>query len=188
MKYDPQNAHRLDDATRATWNDPHEIVAACGIAPGSRVAEIGCGTGWFTFEIEKATRPRGMVYALDMQPAILQILRAKCENWERILTFLCGENTFELDDSEIDVVFHANVLHECDVPETHLAETYRVLKSGGLLALIEWNWADEESQPGPHNTTRIEPDEARKLVEAAGFQIEETRDVGLYHYLIKARK
>lgn len=79
MKYDTQNAHRLDDATRATWNNPREFVAAAGIAPGARVAEIGCGTGWFTFELERAVRPRGMVYALDMQPAMLQILRAKRE-------------------------------------------------------------------------------------------------------------
>ena len=188
MKYDPQNAHRLDDATRATWNNPHEIVAACGIAPGSRVAEIGSGTGWFTFEIERQIRPRGMVYALDTQPAMLQILRAKRENWERILTFPCGENTFELDDSEVDAVFHANVLHECDAPEVHLKEIYRVLKVGGLLALVEWNWADEESQPGPHNTERIMSDDAQKLVEDAGFTVEEMRDVGPYHYLIRARK
>ena len=187
MKFNPQNAHRLDDSARAIWNDPREIVAACGIAPGSRVSEIGCGTGWFTFELERATRPRGMVYALDMQPAMLQILRAKRE-WERILTFPCGENNFELDDGEVDVVFHANVLHECQQPEAHLAETHRVLKIGGLLALIEWHWADEESQPGPPNTERIEPDEARQLIENAGFKIEEVRDVGPYHYIVRARK
>ena len=188
MKFDPNNAHKLDDAARATWNNPHEIVAACGIAPGSRVAEIGCGSGWFSFEIERQIRPRGMVYALDTQPAMLQILRAKRDNWERILTFPCGENTFELDDAEVDAVFHANVLHECDAPEVHLKETRRVLKVGGLLALIEWNWADEESQPGPHNTQRIMSDDAQKLIVDAGFEIEEVTDVGPYHYLIRARK
>src|SRR5687767_4847585 len=72
-KYDPAQAQRLDAAERATWNNPREFVASVEITPGSRVAEIGCGTGWFTFELEKATRPRGMVYALDMQPAMLQI-------------------------------------------------------------------------------------------------------------------
>ncbi len=187
-KFDPQNAARLDAAERTSWNNPREIVQAAGIALGSRVAEIGCGTGWFTFELERAARPRGMVYALDMQPAMLQILRAKRENWERILTLPCRENEFELDDSEVDAVFHANVLHECHEPEKHLREVFRVLKSGGTLALIEWNWADEESQPGPPNTTRIEPNDARKLVEDAGFMIEELRDVGPYHYIVQATK
>jgi ubiquinone/menaquinone biosynthesis C-methylase UbiE len=187
-KFDPSQAHKLDAGERATWNNPVEFVAAAEIAPGSRIAEIGCGTGWFTFELEKATRPRGIVYALDTQPAMLQILRAKRENWERILTLPCGENDFELDEAEVDTVFHANVLHECDDPPQHLREVRRVLREGGTLVLIEWLWADEESQPGPHNTHRIQPDDAEELLREAGFEIEDTRDVGPYHYLIKAKK
>ena len=187
-KFDPTQAQKLDSAERSTWNNPHEFVAAADIAPGSRVAEIGCGTGWFTFELEKAVRPRGIIYALDMQPAMLQILRAKRENWERILTLPCGENTFELDEGEVDAVFHANVLHECAEPETHLREVHRVLKSGGQLVLIEWHWADEESQPGPPNTVRLETGDVEELVRNAGFEIKETTDVGPYHYLVRAVK
>ena len=187
-KFDPNNVARLETNERLQWNNPREIVQSAGIAPGSRVAEIGCGSGWFTFELEHAIRPRGIVYALDMQPAMLQILRAKRENWERVLTLPCRENEFELDDGEVDAVFHANVLHECHEPEKHLLEVYRVLKSGGTLALIEWNWADEESQPGPPNTQRIEPNDAKALVENAGFKVEELRDVGPYQYIVKAKK
>src|SRR5919112_1666136 len=116
-KFEAAQAKQLDNVDRMRWNNPREIVAAVGIPAGARVAEIGCGTGWFTFELEQAVRPRGMVYALDMQPAMLQILRAKRENWERILTLPCGENEFELDHGEVDVVFHANTLHECSDPE-----------------------------------------------------------------------
>ena len=187
-KFNLENAPRLDSKERINWNNPVEIVDASGIGVGLRVAEIGCGTGWFTFEIEKRVRPRGMVYALDMQPAMLQILRAKRENWERILTLPCGENEFELDSEEVDLVFHANVLHECAEPEAHLREVHRVLKSGGSLALLEWHWASEESQPGPPNTQRLEPDETHRLIEAAGFEAEPVRDVGPFHYLIKATK
>ena len=43
------------------------------------------------------------------------------------------------------------------------------MKDGGRLMVIEWHWADEESQPGPPNTQRIEQDEAEKLIEDAGF-------------------
>lgn len=187
-KFDPANAQRLDATERLQWNNPVEIVAAAHIPTGARVAEIGCGTGWFTFELEKATRPRGMVFALDMQPAMLQILRARRDSWERILTLPCAENEFELDDGEVDLVFHANTLHECDEPEKHLREVHRVLKPGGRLVVVEWNWADEESQPGPPNTERLEPATTQKLVAGAGFEIKETYDVGPYHYLVQAIK
>ena len=186
-KFDVSQAQKLDTVERLKWNNPREIVQAAEIPAGARVAEIGCGTGWFTFEIEKAVRPRGMVYALDMQPAMLQILRARRE-WERILTLPCNENEFELDNGEVDVIFHANTLHECDNPEAHLQEVARVLKDGGRLILIEWHWADEESQPGPPNTQRIELAEAKKFIDAAGFQVQSSDEVGPYHYLIQAVK
>jgi ubiquinone/menaquinone biosynthesis C-methylase UbiE len=188
VKFDASQAPKLDAQERLKWNNPHEIVAAAGIRPGARVAEIGCGTGWFTFELEKATRPRGMVYALDMQPAMLQILRARRENYERILTLPCGENEFELDDAEVDVVFHANVLHECTAPVTHLREAFRVLKEGGSIVVIEWNWADEESQPGPPNTQRLEPQTTQSLLREAGFTIVRVEEAGPYHYAVHAEK
>jgi ubiquinone/menaquinone biosynthesis C-methylase UbiE len=187
-KFEAASAYKLDDVERLRWNNPKEIVTAAGIRPGERVAEIGCGTGWFTFQLEAAVRPRGMVYALDMQPAMLQILHAKCNGTERILTLPCGENTFELDDGEVDVVFHANALHECEEPELHLREVHRVLKPGGRLSVIEWNWAGEESQPGPPNTLRLEPDTVCALLKTTGFEVETVEDVGPYHYAVQALK
>lgn len=178
----------LDNADRMTWNNPAEVVAACRVTPGARIAEIGCGTGWFTFDLEKAVRPRGIVYALDMQPAMLQILRAKRENWERILTLPCSENEFELDTGEVDIVFHANTLHECADPEKHLREVNRVLKTGGRLVVVEWHWAGEESQPGPPNAQRLEIQTVHDLVKNAGFEVQETYDVGPYHYAVQAVK
>lgn len=178
----------LDNSERRTWNDPQEIVAAAQIRPGARIAEIGCGTGWFSFELERATRPRGMVYALDKFPPMLQILETKRQNYERILTLPCGENDFELDDGEVDVVFHANVLHECENPELHLKEAFRVLKNGGRIVVIEWLWADEESQPGPPNTRRIEPQTTKDLLAGAGFAVQSYEDVGPYHYVVVAQK
>jgi ubiquinone/menaquinone biosynthesis C-methylase UbiE len=187
-KFDIAQAQKLDNSERLRWNNPQEIVEAARIPPGARVAEIGCGTGWFTFQIEEAVRPRGMVYALDMQPAMLQILRAKRDNWERILTLPCSENEFELDAAEVDVVFHANTLHECEEPEKHLNEVWRVLKPGGRLIVIEWHWANEESLPGPPNTLRLEVATTQQLLKQIGFDVQETYDVGIYHYLIQAVK
>ncbi len=178
----------LDNADRLTWNNPAEVVAACHVTPGARIAEIGCGTGWFTFELEKAVRPRGIVYALDMQPAMLQILRAKRENWERILTLPCSQNEFELDNGEVDIVFHANTLHECADADIHLQEVKRVLKPGGRLILVEWKWADEESQPGPPNLQRLDIHTVQELIKKAGFEIQEIYDVGPYHYALQAVK
>jgi ubiquinone/menaquinone biosynthesis C-methylase UbiE len=187
-KYDPSKAQQLDTAARLQWNNPEQFVAESEIPPGARLAEIGCGSGWFTFALEKAVRPRGIVYALDMQPAMLQILRAKREHWERILTLPCSENSFELDDGEVDVVFHANTLHECEEPLTHLKEVNRVLKADGRLVLIEWLWKGEENHPGPDNQERLEPPTVQDLLQESGFEVQSAEDIGPYHYIIQAVK
>src|SRR5687768_4753723 len=188
MKFDVANAPTLDAADRMAWNNPQRIVSAVNIPRGVRVAEVGCGTGWFTFELETAVRPRGMVYALDMQPAMLQILQEKRNSWQRILTLPCDENEFQLDAGEVDIVFHANTLHECAEPEMHLCEARRVLKEGGRLILIDWHLADEESQPGPPNTQRLDVNTTRQMVMAAGFEVSDVINVGPYHYAVQAVK
>lgn len=177
----------IDFADRLTWNNPAEIVAAAAIPAGARVAEIGCGTGWFTFEIETAVRPRGMVFALDMQPAMLQILETRREHWERILTLPCAANSFELDTAEVDFVFHANVLHECREPAEHLAEVHRVLKPGGRFVVVDW-LPGEGSEAGPPVSVRVSPEQAREWVEAAGFVVATVGPVGPLHYALQAHK
>jgi len=177
-----------DFSDRLIWNNPVEIVAAARVPAGARVAEIGCGTGWFTFEIEKAVRPRGMVFALDMQPAMLQILETKRENWERILTLPCRPNEFELDNGEVDLVFHANVLHECREPELHLREVNRVLKHGGRFVVIEWHPGRGPDLSGPVQEVRLGPEAVRSLVIRAGFEVDGIRDAGPFHYALQAVK
>jgi hypothetical protein len=54
--------------------------------------------------------------------------------------------------------------------------------------VIEWGWADEESQPGPPNTIRLERQTTRELLEGAGFEVTEIGDVGPYHYVVQAVK
>ena len=186
--FDPNKAAILRSDDRLRWNNPAEIVAAVEITPGARVAEIGCGNGWFTFELERAVRPRGMVYALDMQTAMLQILETHRQNYERILMLPCAENEFDLDDGEVDVVFHANVLHECGEPIVHLREAARVLKPGGQLIVIEWKPGVGQDEPGPRADYRLAPAQTREFAEAAGFAIDDTRDVGPYHYAVLATK
>ena len=183
-KFDVSKASILDEAKRLEWNNPAQIVANVEIAPGSRVAEIGCGTGWFTYEIEKVVRPRGMVYALDTQKAMLQILETKRQNYERILTLPCSENEFDLDSGEVDVVFHANVLHECSEPVKHLEEANRVLKNGGRLIVIEWKMDADESLPGPSPESRLTAERTSNIMEKAGFSISSMREVGPYHYAV----
>ena len=137
--------------------------------PARAWPKLACGNGWFTFDLERAVRPRGMVYALDMQTAMLQILETHRQHYERILMLPCGENEFDLDDGEVDVVFHANVLHEVSEPVTHLREANRVLKNGGRLVVVEWKPGVGEDEPGPRAEYRMTPESVSAAAQEAGF-------------------
>ena len=105
-----------------------------GLRPGSRVLEVGCGTGLLTEEIAK----RGVkVYSLDISHELLKKAAGKSGNKE--IVFFCS-SAYELGfaDSVFDNIIGMSVLHHLDM-DSALAEFYRVLKKGGKMAFSEPN-------------------------------------------------
>jgi SAM-dependent methyltransferase len=73
-----KDAHKLDAPERKTWLPPAQVLEALGLRPGMVIADIGAGTGYFTIPI--ADSPAGVehIYAFDMQPEMLAILKPAC--------------------------------------------------------------------------------------------------------------
>jgi SAM-dependent methyltransferase len=72
----PERAHKLDDPERLKWLPP-EVVVRQLAHPGLRVADVGAGSGYFALPLAPAVPPGGRVFAVDLQPEMLQILRAR---------------------------------------------------------------------------------------------------------------
>ncbi|MCC6503191.1 MAG: class I SAM-dependent methyltransferase [Deltaproteobacteria bacterium] len=115
------------------WRRRVEMLCS-GLRPGSRVLEVGCGTGLLTEEIAK----RGVkVYSLDISHELLKKAAGKSGNKE--IVFFCS-SAYELGfaDSVFDNIIGMSVLHHLDMDRA-LAEFYRVLKKGGKMAFSEPN-------------------------------------------------
>src|SRR4249919_3074499 len=65
----------LEREGREEEQRPAEIFRAMGLTDGDVVADLGCGTGWFARRMARAVAPRGTVYAVDIQPEMLDLLR-----------------------------------------------------------------------------------------------------------------
>jgi ubiquinone/menaquinone biosynthesis C-methylase UbiE len=169
--------------------DPQRALTLMGLNSSIvDVADFGCGYG--TFAIPAAKIIAGRIYAFDIEPEMIRNLKKKAkalnlDNVEAILRDFVSDGS-GLEDASVDYVFLFNVLH-VEKPERLLNESYRILKFGGKVGIIHWNY-DEETPRGPPMEIRPKPEQCRSWAESAGFIFEQKLDLKPYHYGLVLRK
>ncbi len=164
-------APMLDDPSRDVWQRPDEVVAVLGIRPGQRVADVGCGTGYFTLRLLRAAGASGRVIAVDVQQEMLDILERRLDAAERKRVTLrrsAPDRPLEATDA-VDLVFCANTLYEVDAPdlERFVKSMADGLAPGGRLAVLDWK--PERARLGPPLEMRISPARITELAVKAGL-------------------
>ncbi len=188
--FNPSNAHRLENPERLTWMPPDDVERALGLSSGINVADIGAGTGFFAIPFARKLAPCGKVFAVDMQPEMLNILQTKLESEgaPRNVEILQGTaSETHLPDGICDLVFLANIWHELDDRPSALAEAARILRPGGRAAILDWR-PDVSNPPGPPVDHRIAQRDVIATLEDHGWAVEHSGPVGSYSYLVIARK
>lgn len=181
----------MDTPAALTFADPSAIVDQLTIELGSKVADFGCGSGFFSFEFAKRVGADGAVHAFDIMPSALESVasRAKILNLSNITVKRANlerENGSGLDPNSMDWVVIKDILFQNKNKDVILREVSRVLKSGGHAILMEWN--PKESLVGPDVALRVSPDQLRTLVEAVSLAVEKELNVGGFHYAFLVKK
>lgn len=184
-KFRPENHGRLTSEERSKYQDPSLAVGYLELLPGARVADVGCGTGFFTFEIASRL-VGGELWAIDSSSEMLALFRMRQgeAGIDGIRVLQSSENHIPLSDGYLDRVLMAIVLHEADDKRSFLGEVRRLMKPSGLILLIDWHKAP--SPEGPPVEERVAVDEAEALLKECGFQGVERYDIYPYHYLLRA--
>ncbi|HXJ19985.1 MAG TPA: class I SAM-dependent methyltransferase [Polyangia bacterium] len=180
----PHHAHKLDDPERQKWLPPDVVVRRLA-RPGLRVADVGAGTGYFALPLARAVLPGGRVFAIDMQPEMLQLLPPRVPS-DGSVVLVEGEATrTTLPNASVDVVLLANVWHELDDRGAALSEASRILVPEGRIAVLDWR--EDVGEPvGPPLEHRIPAAEVARTLEQERWRIDSSDAVGSYHYLIVA--
>ena len=128
--------------SRDTWQQPDRVVKDLGLKPGEVVADIGCGSGYFTFRLAKAVGADGKVYAEDISDKALKSLKDRVER-EKLtnIAVVKGDATdIKIPAAACDAAILVNVLHH--VPKENrlglTKDVARALKPGGRLFIIDW--------------------------------------------------
>jgi len=126
--------------SRQREEDCRLLLRSLGVRPGQTVCDMGCGNGFYTLQLAKLVGPKGLVYAVDIQPEMLQMLarnaaEARLTNVRPVLGTPVDPR---LPAGRIDMVLCVDVYHEFSHPEPMLARIRASLADGGQLVLAEF--------------------------------------------------
>lgn len=177
----------LERPDRAAWQKPEEVVRALHLTGNEIVADVGAGSGYFTFRFAAAL-PEGRVVATDIEPEMIRHIHHKAmtegiRNVEPVLA--------SADDPKVpataDIVFVCDVLHHVQNRIAWLARLHAQVKPGARLILVEFK--DGDLPEGPPAALKIPRTEMLRLVCDAGFVlIGEEKDLLPYQTFLVFRK
>jgi len=167
------------------FSQPHKNIEQLGVDPGTKVADLGAGSGFYSLELAQVVGKQGRVFAVDVQQELLTKLKSEAlqhgfENIEIVWGDIEELHGSRLQDSSVDRVLITNTLFQVDHKDVLVAEAFRVLKPKGRALLVDWS--DSFGGLGPQSSRIIKPTQGRSLFEQAGFTYVRDIQAGDHHY------
>ncbi|MBK1833890.1 class I SAM-dependent methyltransferase [Roseibacillus ishigakijimensis] len=178
----------LERDNREEEEAPSEAIDSLGIEPDHVIADIGAGSGYYTFRLAPLV-PEGRVIAVDIQPEMIDFLthRAQGSGVRNVQPHLSTIDSLELPPASVDVALMVDVYHEFSHPVEMLASIYRTLRPGGRIFLLEYRAEDENVPIKPLH--KMSEEQAIRELSAAGFHHQKTlRHLPWQHLMIFEKK
>jgi ubiquinone/menaquinone biosynthesis C-methylase UbiE len=167
----------LDRSERVQEEEPDIALDAIKLVRGSTVADVGAGSGYMTVKMAKRVGPTGKVYANDIQPEMLALLRQRLVR-EKVSNVDLVLGTFDdpkLPAGTIDLILMVDVYHEFSEPQQMLRHMHEQLKPGGRLVLLEYRKEDPAIPIRLDHKMTVA--EAKMEVEAEGYTLSKVDEV-----------
>ncbi len=163
---------RFEVESREVYAARSEVIAACQIKPGERIADVGAGTGFYSQLFAKKTGWDGWVFSVDIAPNFLQHIahRASADGIENLTPVLGTDTSIRLPPESVDMVFVCDTYHHFESPQKSLASIYRSLKPGGRLILIDFNRIPGKSRDFVLGHVRAGKEVFQSEIVAAGLR------------------
>jgi arsenite methyltransferase len=174
----------LDDPQRDAYQKPHEVIMALGLKQGEVVADIGAGSGYFTFRLAQQVGETGRVYAADVNPDMILHMNRRIRDMKlrNVVTVLSATDDPLLMDGSIDRFFICDTWHHIQSQERYLALIKKMLKPGGQVIMIDFQ--KRESPVGAPMEMRIAREDLIKQMEANEFKVAQEHTLLPYQYFL----
>lgn len=154
------------------------------VSESSVVADIGAGSGYYTFKIAPKV-PKGKVYAVEIQEKAINYLKEKSQElgFSNVVPVMGSEKNPNLPTSSVDLAIMVDVYHELEYPVEMLASIRQSLKPRGKLLLIEYRGEDPEVAIKPLHKMTVK--QAEKELTANGFKlVQNGQFMKIQHFLV----
>ncbi len=185
FKSNSEYIRALEDKKRDAWQKPKAVIEALKLKRNENVADIGAGSGYFSFRIAKAV-PGGEVYAIDINPDMLAYIRNKAKK-ERVanITTMRSSTSDPNIPRNVSMVFMCDVLHMVSDRTSDRASWLDKLgdevRRGTKLVIIDYKMG--KLPVGPPERIKIPADKIISMAENAGFKLLR-KDAGMLPYQI----
>ena len=174
--YDAEFEHWVsvfEQPGREVYDKRQAIVAALALQPGMVVADLGAGTGFYTFLFAQQVGPSGRVYAVDISENFIEHIKqtANSQDLQNIEGIVNTQQSTQLPAESVDVVFVCDTYHHFEYPQSMLASIHQSLRQNGQLVIIDFR-----KQPGLSSSwvmSHVRADEIAVIreVESVGFKL-----------------
>lgn len=174
----------LERSTRNQEENTDLAIKKLPIDEASVVADIGAGSGFYTFRIAKRV-PKGKVYAVEIQDSAIKYLKERSEElgFDNVITVKGSEKSPQLPENSIDLAIMVDVYHELLYPHEVLQEIKKSLKPDGKLLLIEYRGEDPEVYIKPLHKMTVA--QVTKELTANGFKmVQNGQFMNIQHFLV----
>jgi predicted methyltransferase len=164
------------DRTRDAWQRPAEVFDAMAVKPGHRVADIGSGSGYFTFRLAAKVGAEGKVYAVDIEQKAVDKVRQRKERekLEQVEAIL-GESNDPHLPNDLDSVLIVDSYHEFREFDRMMQAVFRALKPAGRLVIIDAESASGRPRTEYHRLHSIPAVIVLEELRRNGFVFKESR-------------
>lgn len=185
-RFDVSRKARLDSPERRRLLDPDRVLPLLPLKPDHTVADIGCGTGFFSIPLAQRL-PEGKLYAVDVQQDMLEAVREKLAQTptDNVEVVHSSEKDIPLPQACLDGAFLAFVLHESEDRRVFLGAVQKLLKPGAWVSVLEWE--KREMPEGPPLGERMAREEVKALATQLGLTLSSEVAVNDRHYLLLLR-
>ena len=174
----------LERSNREDEEAPSKALAMLGLKENSVIADIGAGSGYYTFRLANQY-PKGRIIAVDIQPEMISYLEQEKETLDvkNVSAHLGKIDDTLLPQNSIDAAIMVDAYHEFSHPYEMIRSIHRALRPGGRIFLLEYRAEDPLVNIKPlHKMTQAQ---AKAEMKAAGMEWVETKDdLPWQHFMI----